>query len=378
MPKLLTFVGDICLAGRPSRDPSRLSQPLSQAILQAIGEDACLIGTVEAPISIRGTPKPYKACLRAEPQALGLLAGIEVGLLGNNHIDDYGPEAAIDTRAALVSIGCQPTGYGANLPGALLPARVDLCGVNVAILSFCCLTTRADGFATERIPGVAPLSMQLLRESIRLAQKEADLVVVCPHWGIQGSSLPTLDNILLARAAIECGASAVIGTHAHVIQASETYLGAPIFYGLGNYLFDDVDAPYVDHNGCDTGTSYRVKQTETNRTSLVVALRPVRDSSGWRLELAGRWLAHQADDMFITHEPLSGLTSSDRKLAQLTKTTLLDLNSRAEPSYICTIRDGVLVYNHRLPSLDKISFIRATCIRLSGIARAWVLRFRGR
>lgn len=378
MSRHIAFVGDICLAGRPSTGQFLPIAPLAHAIRQTVGENVCLVGTVEAPISNRGAPKPHKACLRANPNAARLIEGFDVGLLGNNHIADFGSEAAIDTCAALIGMGCQPVGYGSNLSEALAPAMVDLGGVKVAILSFCCLTTRADGFATDRLAGVAPLSLQLLRNSIHAARENADIVIVCPHWGVQGASLPTLDDILLARASIESGAAAVIGTHAHVAQASETYLGAPIVYGLGNYLFDSVDAAYVDHTGRPTGVHYRVSQTDTNRTSLLVALKPVRQPTGWKLELAGRWLAQQGDDLSITHKPLAGPTAADRELRRRLAFLPLDFTVRKEPSYLCSVRDGILTYSPRLSSLDRVSWPRAVLVRAGGITRSFLRWLRGR
>lgn len=371
MNRKLVFVGDICLAGRPSTAAVCRSS-LAHALRAAVGNDACLVGTIEAPVAGGGRPKPYKACLRSEPKSLALLEGFDVGLLGNNHIEDFGAEAAIFTREALRGIGCKPVGYGLSLSEALAPAIVNLGEVKAAILSFCCLTTRADGFATDRSPGVAPLSLQLLIESIRRAREQVELVVICPHWGVQGAGLPTLDDLYLARACIDAGASAVIGTHAHVIQATELYKGAPIAYGLGNYLFDDVDVPYVDHEGKPSGHRLRVLQTEENRTSMVLALLPVQRGKGWGLEISGRWLAQQNQDMSITHRQLAGPTQVDLKFKKRLALSPIDFSERKEIGYACSVRDGVLVYNHFLPALDHVTFARALAVRAEQVLRgAW-------
>jgi poly-gamma-glutamate synthesis protein (capsule biosynthesis protein) len=49
---------------------------------------------------------------------------------------------------------------------------------------------------------------------------------------------PTAAQIAFAHAAINAGATLVIGHHPHVIQATETYRGGVIFYSLGNLVFD--------------------------------------------------------------------------------------------------------------------------------------------
>ncbi len=58
------------------------------------------------------------------------------------------------------------------------------------------------------------------------------------HWGEELESYPQEAQRVLARKMIDAGASAVIGTHAHVTQTIETYHGAPIVYSLGNFVFD--------------------------------------------------------------------------------------------------------------------------------------------
>lgn len=37
---------------------------------------------------------------------------------------------------------------------------------------------------------------------------------------------------------VDAGARLIIGHHPHVVQDSEIYKGIPIYYSLGNFLFD--------------------------------------------------------------------------------------------------------------------------------------------
>jgi poly-gamma-glutamate synthesis protein (capsule biosynthesis protein) len=78
-----------------------------------------------------------------------------------------------------------------------------------------------------------------LKADIRAARKAgADLVVVMPHWGIEYRSTPFPRQQALARYAIDAGADMVIGNHAHWAAAMEIYKGKPIWYALGNFVFD--------------------------------------------------------------------------------------------------------------------------------------------
>jgi poly-gamma-glutamate synthesis protein (capsule biosynthesis protein) len=71
------------------------------------------------------------------------------------------------------------------------------------------------------------------------ARRTADLVLASFHWGD-----PTRPSVLtdhehrLARLAIEAGADAVFGHHHHVLRAIDVHRGRPIFYGLGNFVWD--------------------------------------------------------------------------------------------------------------------------------------------
>lgn len=70
-------------------------------------------------------------------------------------------------------------------------------------------------------------------------------VIIFPHWGVEYSPTHTQQQQDLAHEWIDAGADLVIGSHPHVIEDAEIYLprgkagkGKPIFYSLGNSLFD--------------------------------------------------------------------------------------------------------------------------------------------
>jgi poly-gamma-glutamate synthesis protein (capsule biosynthesis protein) len=66
----------------------------------------------------------------------------------------------------------------------------------------------------------------------------ADVVIVYPHWGVEYHATPTAAQRALARAMIDAGADMIIGNHVHWAAAMEVYRGKPIWYGLGNFVFD--------------------------------------------------------------------------------------------------------------------------------------------
>jgi AmmeMemoRadiSam system protein B len=63
-------------------------------------------------------------------------------------------------------------------------------------------------------------------------------VLVFPHWGAEYKPRHGDSSGKLAHGWIDAGADIVIGAHPHVIQDAEVYKGKPIFYSMGNLLFD--------------------------------------------------------------------------------------------------------------------------------------------
>lgn len=73
-------------------------------------------------------------------------------------------------------------------------------------------------------------------------QKGIDAVIVTPHWGdAEYTNTPDARNKTLGRELLEAGATAVIGTHPHVIQPWERYVTSSgreglIVYSTGNFI----------------------------------------------------------------------------------------------------------------------------------------------
>jgi poly-gamma-glutamate capsule biosynthesis protein CapA/YwtB (metallophosphatase superfamily) len=67
--------------------------------------------------------------------------------------------------------------------------------------------------------------------------KNADIVIVSFHWGIERDYYPNAVQLELGRLSIDLGADVVIGHHPHVIQGIDKYKGKYIVYSLGNFCF---------------------------------------------------------------------------------------------------------------------------------------------
>ena len=63
-------------------------------------------------------------------------------------------------------------------------------------------------------------------------------VVVSLHWGAEHKTEPIPAQRMQAHRLVDAGADALVCHHTHTLQTSETYRGKPIFYSIGNFIFD--------------------------------------------------------------------------------------------------------------------------------------------
>lgn len=195
----------------------------------------------------------------------GVVAGgFDVLSLANNHIMDAGYSGLHDTLSLLREAGIKPVGAGADLAQARSPAIEERHGVRVGFLAYTCCY--APGFqAWSSRPGCATIAIETIYEQelgqpgtrprvltyvnpaekaavsadVERVRSEVDFLVVSTHWGIH--NLPAVLSDYereLGHALVDAGADAVLGHHQHIIKGVEMYREKPIFYGIGNFLFD--------------------------------------------------------------------------------------------------------------------------------------------
>ncbi len=204
---------------------------------------------LECPFTERGEKIAKNFNFRAKPELVAALVagGVDVASLANNHMVDYGPEGLFDTINTLDTHHITHFGAGRTLSEARAPAIVEKHGIKVAFLGYFFLGDRniepPEVIATDAQPGVAghfsslEEMKKMVEADVRAAKQQADHVLPFFHWGREGNGTPEPYQLELARLAIDAGASAVLGSHPHVLQGIEVYKGAPIAYSLGNFVF---------------------------------------------------------------------------------------------------------------------------------------------
>jgi len=209
------------------------------AVREVISGADIAMANFENPAPNRFTWHKAKTVFTADPTLIdGLVkAGIDYVGIANNHIGDAGNNGILQTIANLKKRGLKYSGAGKDLAAAQRPAILDANGTKVAILAYDAI---APGYHAARgEPGSSKLTIKAVQAGVKAARKAgAKVVIVFPHWGTEYRYSPFQNQQRLARQIIDAGADMIIGNHAHYAAAVEVYKGKPIWYALGNFVFD--------------------------------------------------------------------------------------------------------------------------------------------
>ena len=237
-PELTVFLaGDVC----PNRKAGRVlaegktSDAFGRAAPAMRDADLAVLN-LEAPVTRSRRPiLKTGPNLKLDASIVAPLrrAGFEAVSLANNHIRDFGPAPVEQTVRLLEEHGFRWFGAGPSPAEAMQPAVMRVRGVRIALLGF---AENEFGNADETGWGAAPMRPAINCEAVQQARRRADVVLVFVHGGNEFCPFPSPRMVELYRAYVRAGASAVVGSHAHVPQGFEVHNGAPIFYGLGNLL----------------------------------------------------------------------------------------------------------------------------------------------
>lgn len=229
-------------------------------------------------------------------------AGFDLGGLANNHSGDYGPQAMLLTEKYVREAGITAAGVGKSLAEAREAKFLETGGARIALVSLASTFSDHSmaGKSRDDIParpGLNPLrhkvTYRVTREQlenlrgimkslsmnapvagdnltfrgerfevgeptgtvtephagdlaeiamvVRNAESLADLTVVSihAHEGGGDRSVPARFVVDFARRMIDEGADVFVGHGPHVLRGIEIYKGKPIFYSLGDFIFQN-------------------------------------------------------------------------------------------------------------------------------------------
>ncbi len=242
----IDFVGDISLARQVVDRMQAGGADYPYALIAPLMDADAGFANLEGALTERGTPWPKGYNFRTPPRFAGglLPAGFSVVTLANNHAMDYGAVGLIDTIDALDAAGVRHAGAGVNALQTHIPAIIEKNGLRVAFLAYVATPDEGGGFsiraweAGASTPGIALGTTAAIAADVTAARRIADFVIVAVHAGDEYHNTPNATQRALAQAAMDAGADAYIGAHAHVVQPVERRGRQLIAWGLGNFVFD--------------------------------------------------------------------------------------------------------------------------------------------
>ncbi|RLB47892.1 MAG: hypothetical protein DRI90_25890, partial [Deltaproteobacteria bacterium] len=195
---------------------------------------------------------------------------VSVLSLANNHALDQGVAGLRFTLGHLDDHNIHHVGAGMDHAAAWLPAVMERHGIRVGFLGASYAAVNDGG--QSRNPYVARIDQRRqLRATITALRPKVDYLVVAMHAGRE--YLEQIDDAQrgFARQAIDLGADVVFGSHPHVAQAVEIHRGKPIFYSLGNFIFDH--EPLATRQGLMVDTTLRATEAADGSISGAVVER---------------------------------------------------------------------------------------------------------
>ena len=257
-PVTLSVVGDMKLAHRAAAPmASGNGASVFAGVAKELFSSDLTLGNLETALGTsadRAEKVNKNYTFMSPPQSAGQLKamGFDHVSLANNHTYDFGQRGILSTVDALTKAGLPFSGAGKDPQAARTPAFLEANGRRIAVLSYVNVANddRVIPFANrdwEARPdraGVAWAHPEQVAADVQAAREQADDVLVILHAGLENRTQLNDAQRDNARAALDAGATAVLGHHAHVLQGYrvDEQDGTMVAWGLGNFVFDGYPA----------------------------------------------------------------------------------------------------------------------------------------
>jgi poly-gamma-glutamate synthesis protein (capsule biosynthesis protein) len=271
----------ITLAGQSMiRSDIRATAPAAVPVIQGLLKGDVVFTNLEAAVAEKGETVHEGRGFLTPPEALDALTtfGFSLLSLSGNHAFDLKATGIQNTIREANSRKIVHAGTGSNLAEATAPGYLYTPKGTIALIASASGLITPGGSATAVRPGVNELRMeagdreneatvdllgapgntpnqedsQRILQSIREARQHADLVIVYQHNHVFGNrSFATIftegmqerlaPNDWLKKwthAEVDAGADIVVMHGAPLLHGVEIYRGRPIFYDLGNFIYN--------------------------------------------------------------------------------------------------------------------------------------------
>ncbi len=247
----IVIAGDTCPIGRNEKPFMQGDvETLLNDLLPEFEKTDLSIVNLECPLIQESSPiEKIGPNIGASIDCINGLKAMNIDVVGlaNNHIMDHGPQGLRSTIKALDEHGIAHVGANENIGNARKILVKEINGIRIGILA---VTEHEFSIADNNSPGANPLNVIDFVRNVSEVHFEYDELIVLLHGGNENYLYPRPGLMETCHFLVEQGASAVICQHSHCVGCMETYMGAPIVYGQGNFLFD-LNSKYPEwHIGC--------------------------------------------------------------------------------------------------------------------------------
>lgn len=200
-------------------------EKIADDIAQVANENTFVFLNLEGPVLDRARVLSGGLYFSFKPDGVDAMtrAGFNIVNLANNHTFNQREKGFDDTHRILSE-------KGVNYFGIPIKSREK----DVYIENFGGGTVAFIGYDDV----LSAIDIENAKELIVKMAEENDYVIVSVHWGEEYKVHQNNHQEELGHMFVDAGADAVIGHHPHVVQPMEMYNGKPIFYSLGNFVFD--------------------------------------------------------------------------------------------------------------------------------------------
>lgn len=217
--------------------------------LEAMAPDVRIVN-LETAVTTHDEPWPGKGIhYRMHPGNVDVLsaAGLDLVILANNHVMDWGREGLDETLRTLRSARISVAGAGPTLAAASSPAALATSTGRLLVFAYGSPTAGVfrDWAASRGRSGVNLLrdlgrsGAERVAEEVGPHRRPGDRVVVSVHWGGNwGYEVPRAQRDFARRLVDAGGADVVFGHSSHHPKGIEVHQGRLILYGAGDFLND--------------------------------------------------------------------------------------------------------------------------------------------
>ena len=361
----ITICGDFTTCGQ-GWDSVKKGTAIHNNVLDIIRNSDISILNLESPVAEPNDKKILKSGpnLRTSIETVAYLkeCGFTHVTLANNHFYDYGDSGVTRTIDALKKEEIGYVGGGRYPEERRKPLYIDTPEGKIAILNYC-----EHEFSVHEPMGSNPMNPVAIYHDIQNAKNTCKFIIMICHGGHEGYQLPSPRMKELYHFFIDMGADIVCNHHQHCFSGWEEYNGGKIYYGLGNFFFDDHRPPRRKDKSWNFGFMLHIELVNHQLNCEPIPYSQCLDTKDCRLLKGGEYLSfiNKISELSkIIESPNLLQTNFEMYCQRLKKNTTTELSPFANKYLKALCRRNLLPsFLNKKKSIELYNLIRCESLR---------------